>query len=262
MEDAPIGFFDSGVGGLTIWSEVVHLLPHEHTVYLADSTNAPYGEKSPNEIIELSRKNTRKLLEFGCKLIVVACNTATTNAIAQLRLEFDVPFVGIEPAIKPAALQTESRKIGVLATRGTLTSGLFAARSRDYSEGLQIYEQVGEGLVRLVESGVLTGPDIEHRLSTLLQPMLAEGIDHLVLGCTHYPFLRPALRKIIPIDIKILDCGLPVARQVMNMLSLHNLLRLHTGTPMHRLYTNANPEVMQHLLLAMGFGGKVLRVEF
>ena len=262
MNDAPIGFFDSGVGGLTIWKEVVTLLPAEHTVYLADSINAPYGDRSSNEILELSRKNSKKLLEFGCKLIVVACNTATTNAIAQLRSEFEVPFVGIEPAIKPAALQSKSRKIGVLATRGTLASGLFAARSKDYSDEIKIFEQEGVGLVRLIESGIITGPDMEDRISTLVQPMLDKGIDHLVLGCTHYPFLRDTLEHIVPEGIKILDCGLPVARQVKHILTLHHLLNDSSEYVTHRMFTNSTPEVMQKLLLEMGYAADVTRLTF
>lgn len=262
MNNAPIGFFDSGVGGLTIWNEVVTLLPLEHTIYLADSINAPYGERSSQEILDLSRKNTRKLIELGCKLIVVACNTATTNAIAQLRSEFKLPFVGIEPAIKPAAIQSKSRKIGVLATRGTLTSGLFAARSKDYSEGIKIFEQEGTGLVRLIESGILDGPDMEFRLKTLVQPMLDEGIDHLVLGCTHYPFLSPSLQHILPQGIKILDCGLPVARQVQNILSLHNILGTASGQVTHKMFTNSGTQVMQKLIHGMGYAVEVTGLNF
>ncbi|MFM1877203.1 MAG: hypothetical protein RLZZ241_69 [Bacteroidota bacterium] len=262
MNEASIGFFDSGVGGLTIWKEVVGLLPMEPTVYLADSLNAPYGEKNPDEILELSRKNTIKLLEFGCKLIVVACNTATTNAIAQLRQEFEVPFIGIEPAIKPAALHSVSKKIGVLATRGTLTSSLFAARSKDYAEDLEIIEQEGEGLVRLIESGDLGGEAMSSRLQKLLQPMLAKGVDHLVLGCTHYPFLIPTLQTILPESVTIVDCGLPVARQVKNVLTQRHALREASGAPLHRLFSNADVTVMNVLLNQMGQAGMAKKMDF
>ena len=177
MSEAPIGFFDSGLGGLTIRREVMRLLPGEHTVYLADSAEAPYGEKTRSAIIDLSRRNTRWLLEQGSKLIVVACNTATTNAIDVLRKEFPVPFVGIEPAIKPAALQSESKRIGVLATRGTLSSSLFANTSRLYASGIEVMEQEGRGLVRLIEAGKLEETGTRDHLRELLRPMLEAGID-------------------------------------------------------------------------------------
>src|SRR5690606_17736409 len=145
-KDQPIGIFDSGVGGTSIWREIHSLLPLEHTLYLADSAHAPYGEKSRQEITDLSVKNTRKLLEMGCKIIVVACNTATTNAIKHLRSEFSIPFIGIEPAIKPAALNSRTKVIGILATRGTLSSELFAVASDLYSQNAKVVEVVGTGL--------------------------------------------------------------------------------------------------------------------
>ena len=151
MDNHPIGIFDSGVGGTSIWKEINALLPNEDTVYLADSMNAPYGEKSKDEIIQLCIKNTEFLLQKGCKLIVVACNTATTNAIDYLRQQYKVPFIGIEPAIKPAALQSKSKKVGVLATKGTLSSLLFHSTSENHANGIRIIEQVGKGLVPLIE---------------------------------------------------------------------------------------------------------------
>jgi len=148
-----IGIFDSGVGGLSIWNEITTLLPHERTIYLADSKNAPYGQKSKQTIIEFSIKNTELLIEKGCKIIVVACNTATTNAIDYLRSHYKIPFIGIEPAIKPAALQTKTNSIGILATKGTLSSALFHSTSKEFTEEILVIEQVGEGLVSLIESG-------------------------------------------------------------------------------------------------------------
>lgn len=262
MSKAPIGFFDSGVGGLTVWKEVVTLLPYEDTLYLADSHYAPYGNKSADEILRLSRKNTERLLNLGAKLVVVACNTATTNAIAQLRTEYAIPFVGIEPAIKPAALHSESRRIGVLATRGTLTSGLFASRSRDFAEGLQIIEQEGVGLVSLIESGILDGEEMLERLTHLLGPMVDKGIDHLVLGCTHYPFLIPALQSVLPQSVKILDCGFPVARQVRKVLETENLLSDANRMGVHNLYTNTSPDVMNRFIHGMGFQLKAEQLDF
>ena len=252
MNKAPIGIFDSGVGGLTVWHELVRLLPAEDTLYLADSANAPYGEKSPEQILALSRKNTEWLLARGCKIVVVACNTATTNAIAALRREYPVPFIGIEPAIKPAALNSRTGRIGVLATRGTLASDLFATTSRNYAEGIQILEQEGVGLVRLIESGTLEGPELAGRLESLLAPMLDAGIDQLVLGCTHYPFLIPALRALLPDGVKIVDCGLPVARQTRAVLEARGWLREEDHQGCHELYTNADPVVIDRLLQWLG----------
>lgn len=187
MNTSPIGIFDSGVGGTSIWREIHKLLPHESTIYLADSKNAPYGPKGKQKIVELSIKNTELLIEKGCKLIVVACNTATTNAIRYLRENYDVPFIGIEPAIKPAALQTKSNAIGILATKGTLSSELFHKTSDLYGNGVTIIEQIGEGLVPLIENGEINSPEMENLLKLYIQPMIAADIDYLVLGCSHYP---------------------------------------------------------------------------
>ncbi|MEN9327162.1 MAG: Glutamate racemase, partial [Bacteroidota bacterium] len=148
----PIGLFDSGVGGTSIWKEVHTLLPNESTIYLADSKNAPYGQKSQDEIIALSIKNTEILLNNNCKIIIVACNTATTNAIKVLRATYDIPFIGIEPAIKPAALHTKTQKIGILATQGTLNSALFHQTVALYSD-VKVVEQIGYELVQLIECG-------------------------------------------------------------------------------------------------------------
>ena len=144
-QDKAIGIFDSGIGGTSIWKEIADLLPHEDTIYLADSKYAPYGKRSKEEIIQLSIKNTEKLLSLDCKIIVVACNTATTNAIKILRSTYDVPFIGIEPAIKPAALNTKTKKVGVLATKGTLSSELFAKTSGLYTQNIEVIEIIGTG---------------------------------------------------------------------------------------------------------------------
>ncbi|HBK83610.1 MAG TPA: glutamate racemase, partial [Flavobacterium sp.] len=148
----PIGLFDSGIGGTSIWREINQLIPLEDTIYLADSNNAPYGLKTKEEIIYLSKKNTEFLLHKNCKLIVVACNTATTNAIKELRATYKIPFIGIEPAIKPAAINTKTQTIGVLATKGTLTSELFYKTAASFTN-VKIIEQIGHGLVQLIENG-------------------------------------------------------------------------------------------------------------
>lgn len=252
MSDAPIGFFDSGLGGLTVRREVMRLMPSENTLYLADSAHAPYGEKSREEILQLSRKNTEWLLDMGSKLIVVACNTATTNAIEALRKEYQIPFIGIEPAIKPAALGSESKRVGVLATRGTLSSALFASTSRMYAEGIEVFEQEGTGLVRLIESGSMERPETTARLKSLLGPMLEAGIDHLVLGCTHYPLLIPQLREILPAHVQIMDCSPAVALQARAVLSDRGWLRRAGLKGEHQVYTNGDIEIANGMLARLG----------
>jgi glutamate racemase len=242
----PIGLFDSGVGGTSIWKEVYELLPNESTIYLADSKNAPYGQKSQEEIIELSIKNTEILLNKNCKIIIVACNTATTNAIKVLRANYDIPFIGIEPAIKPAALHTKTQKIGILATQGTLNSALFHQTVALYSD-VKVVEQIGYELVQLIESGAMHSEKMTQLLKDYILPMVAEDIDCLVLGCTHYPYLIPQIKKIIPNDIKIIDSGEAVAKQTKHILEVNNLYNT-SNEVFHSFYINNPPEVMQQLI--------------
>jgi glutamate racemase len=224
MNKQPIGIFDSGIGGTTIWRELRELLPFEDIIYLADSKNAPYGDKTRGEILQLSVKNTDLLLEMGCKLVVVACNTATTNAIDHLRNTYDIPFIGIEPAIKPAALNSKTGTVGVLATKGTLSSALFHSTSKNHASDIEIVEQVGTGLVSQIENGQMNTPETESMLKGYLTPMIDANIDHLVLGCTHYPYLLPLLKKLLPKDVRIIDCGVAVARQTNTVLENNDLL--------------------------------------
>lgn len=244
----PIGLFDSGIGGTSIWQEVHLLLPNEDTIYLADNKNAPYGQKTKEEIIHLSFKNTEFLLENNCKIIVVACNTATTNAIKELRAKYDVPFIGIEPAIKPAANNSKTQIIGVLATKGTLSSDLFHSIVTRFNE-VQIIEQVGYGLVQLIENGDIESAEMTELLHTYLTPMIKANIDYLVLGCTHYPYLIPQIEQIIPPHIKIIDSGEAVAKQTQFILNQNNGLNLNTDTKNNNLfYTNADSKVLASIL--------------
>ena len=207
MSKQPIGIFDSGVGGTSIWKEIQSLLPNESSIYLADSKNAPYGPKGKDTIIELSIKNTEYLLDRNCKIIVVACNTATTNAIDYLRQTYNIPFIGIEPAIKPAALQTQTNAIGILATKGTLSSQLFSKTSNLFASNITVVEQIGNGIVELIESGQLYSSEMKSLLNLYLEPMIKANIDYLVLGCTHYPYLMPLLIDLLPKHVKIIDSG-------------------------------------------------------
>lgn len=249
---APIGIFDSGVGGTSIWKEIHHLLPTEKTIYLADSKNAPYGKKPIPEIIRLSRKNTERLLAMGCKTIVVACNTATTNAITELRASYDVPFIGIEPAIKPAALNSRTKAIGILATKGTLTSALFTKTSELYAQNISVIEVEGNGLVELIESGRKDSSETQLLLQRLLKPMLLEKIDYLVLGCSHYPYLVPVLKKLLPKDVQIIDSGEAVARQTKAVLEERHLLAPEnlSGDRRPQFYTNTDPKILSELISA------------
>lgn len=248
MNVHPIGIFDSGVGGTSIFKEIHAILPNENIIYLADSKNAPYGNKSEADIIKLSVKNTEYLLNKGCKIIVVACNTATTNAISYLRKTYNIPFIGIEPAIKPAALNTKTKAIGILATKGTLSSQLFHKTSDLYANGIKVIEQIGEGIVPLIESGKLNSDEMRDLLQLYLEPMLKANIDYLVLGCTHYPYLIPILNKLLPKDVKIIDSGLAVAKQTKAILYSQDLLNSETKSPSVRLYSNSSVEVLNTLL--------------
>jgi glutamate racemase len=232
----PIGLFDSGIGGTSIWKEIHQLLPNEDTIYLADSKNAPYGQKSKEEIIYLSCKNTEFLLEQNCKLIVVACNTATTNAIKELRTKYKIPFIGIEPAIKPAALHSK-----------TQNSELFCKNVEQYQD-IQIIEQIGYGLVELIENGQINSIEMNQLLHKYLTPMIQSNIDYLVLGCSHYPYLIPQIKKILPENISIIDSGEAVAKQTKKILEESVGLKENTNPSKCLFYTNSNSDVLSGIL--------------
>lgn len=247
MKTNPIGIFDSGVGGTSIFKELHLLLPLEHSIYLADSKNAPYGEKSREEIVRLSIKNTEFLLHQKCKLIVVACNTAMTNAVQELREKYRVPIVGIEPAIKPAALNSKSKIIGILATKGTLSSKLFAQTSDLFAKNTEVVEIVGDGLVEAIERGDKDTEETRKLLEHLLAPMIEKKIDYLVLGCSHYPYLVPQIKKLLPQNVEIIDSGAAVARQTKTILKSLGLLA-ETQQKKPLFFTNADPKVLKDLL--------------
>ncbi len=262
MRNSPIGIFDSGVGGLTIYEEIHKLLPNESIIYLADSKNAPYGEKSKEEIIAISVKNTEFLLSKGCKLIVVACNTASTNAVKYLREHYAVPFIRVQPAIKPAALNSKTKVVGILATKGTLKSELLFETSQRFAQGVKVIEQVGEGLVSLIESGKMHSPEMTSLLHRHIDPMLDKNIDHLVLGCTHYPFLTDQIKEIVGQGVDILDSGEAIARQTKVILTEENLLNLEATDIRRIFYTNKDPQVMQQILDEFDEGFKAIKTNF
>lgn len=217
----PIGVFDSGVGGLSVLRELVKLMPQENFVYLADQANVPYGGRSAETIQQLSHQITHYLLtQHSCKLIVVACNTATAAALTYLRETYtNIPFVGMEPAIKPAAQASRSGKVGVLATNGTFRSQRYADLMARFAKGVELFEDSCTGLVELIEDGNLNTPQTVSLLRFVLTPILDAGVDTLVLGCTHYPFVAPLIQRIAGDDVTLIDPAPAVARQVAHRLA-------------------------------------------
>lgn len=225
-KNCAIALFDSGVGGVTIMKEISALLPNENLIYYADVLNCPYGGRSAQEIVALSCKVVDFLLTKGVKIIVVACNTATTNAISALRERYPfINFVGTEPAVKPAVKNSHSGVVGVLATRSTISSHQIELLSQRYGEGKVVLEQAGDGLVELVESGRENTPEAEELLRKYIDPMLKQGIDYLALGCTHYPFLLDTINKIIDgHGVTVINPAPAIARRVSDVLTTENLL--------------------------------------
>ena len=213
-----IGVYDSGVGGLSVWKELRALMPGEDYVYFSDAAYCPYGPKDPAFIVERACAVTDFLLEKGCKLIVVACNTATAAAITHLRSHYDIPFVGMEPAIKPAILNSRSGVVGVLATAGTFKGKLYLRTLARFSGEVKVIERVGEGLVETVEKGILDGPGVEALVGRCIAPMLEAGADHIVLGCTHYPFLTPVIERLAGPSVTVVNPAPAVARQAQRVL--------------------------------------------
>lgn len=225
-----IGIFDSGVGGLSVFREIRKVLPEEKYIYFSDSAHCPYGEKTKEYIITRAREITRTLLDAGADIIVVACNTATAAAISVLRNEFPVDFIGMEPAVKPAAMSTKTGVVGVLATAGTLKADKYLNTRGRFSENVKIVEHVGQGFVETVEKGVMTGSEAEDIVRTSLRPLLDEGADRIVLGCTHYPFLMDTIKKISDEmyperDVEIIDPAPAVARHLLEVMEKGGIVR-------------------------------------
>lgn len=221
----PIGIFDSGIGGLTVTAAIRQALPHERLLYFGDNAHIPYGDRTLREVRGFSASITRGLLAQGCKLIVIACNTASAAALVQLREAYPMmPFVGMEPAIKPAAERSRSGVVGVIATKATFQGELFAAVKERFAQNVTVLEQPCPGLVQAIERGEVDSPSTEAMLRGWLEPMLAKGIDALVLACTHYPLVRPLIERICGPDVEIIDPAPAVARRVQQVLSERDLL--------------------------------------
>ncbi len=252
----PIGLFDSGIGGTTIWRSLHNLLPNENTLFLGDSKNAPYGQRTKEEIIQLSKKNVEWLLNHNAKAIIVACNTATTNAISELRSSYDIPIIGIEPAIKPAATNTKTGKVGVLATQGTLNSKKYAEAQTLYPN-IEFINQIGFKIVQLIEDGQLYSEELELLLRSYINPMIEKGVDYLVLGCTHYPYLLPILNKFLPEHITVIDSGDAVAKHTYKILKEANLLKTDNLPGYSKFYTNKNVDILQSFIADFGIAEKL-----
>ena len=229
-----VGFFDSGLGGLCILDAFKALCPHESTIYIADSKNCPYGNKPAAEIVKLAESNTRRLLRRGCKMVVVACNTATAAAIDFLRERHpEVPFIGIEPAVKPAALRSKTGVVGVLATAGTFGGRLYNETKAKFARDVTVIATVADEFVELVERKEISGAAAERVVRARIEPLLKAGCDKIVLGCTHFPHLKPLIEKICDGRAEVIDPSDAVARQARRVLSARGLLASASAKPSH-----------------------------
>lgn len=223
--NAPIGVFDSGLGGLSVWRELDVMIPAEKVLYIADSAYVPYGTRPPEEIRARSIAVTRFLIARGVKLVVVACNTASAIAIDDLRAKFpDTQFVGLEPAVKPAVGMSLTGRVGVLATPRTVSGDRLRVLIEHWADGVKVHSIAGNGMVELVEAGQLEGEKVNQVLAPILDPLLDLDVDVLVLGCTHYPFLRQAIERYVGPDVRVIDSGEAIARRTMNLLQTDRML--------------------------------------
>ena len=244
----PIGVFDSGVGGLTVLAEIRRQLPAEDLLYVADSGHAPYGDKSMQEIETRAVLLTEFLIGQGAKAVVVACNTATGAAARLLRARYPVPIIAMEPAVKPAVTLTRSGVVGVLATRATLASDKFRELVTQIGVGVEVLLQPCPGLVERIEAGDLDGDGTRALLADYLRPLIERRADSLVLGCTHYPYLRPLIEDLVGPEVRILDSGEAVARQVRRRLESSRLLAPAGRTGTDRFWTSGPPEAAHALV--------------
>lgn len=244
MDNRAIGVYDSGFGGLSVWRELRKMLPEESLIYLGDGKNCPYGGRSREEITSFAVEAVEALVAEGAKMIVVGCNTATTAAVAYLRERWsDMPIVGLEPAVKPACLTSRTRRIAVLATEHSLKSDMFLATAARYASDVEVIKVVGKGFVELVEQGLERSVEAEIAVRRVVEPLLDEGIDKIVLGCTHYPFLRPLIEQVIgEKDIEVIDSGEAVARRVKWLMERYDIAADGTKHPEYHFLSFADEE--------------------
>ncbi len=225
-----IGIFDSGVGGLSVFKEIYRELPNQKYIYVSDNGYCPYGPRPREEVISRAVSITDYLISKGAEIIVVACNTATAAAIEYLRSNYSISFVGMEPAIKPAAIHSKSGVVGVLATKGTFKGELYLKTSSKFASNVEVLEQVGEGLVELVENDLSHSNQAYELLRKYLTPMIEKGADHIVLGCTHYPFLSDVIRDIVGDKMEIVNPAPAIAKRVAEIMSLEKINAKGKGT--------------------------------
>lgn len=248
MARAPIGIFDSGIGGLTVAAAIRQALPAERLLYFGDTAHIPYGDRSLREVRAFSAAIVRALLAKGCKMIVIACNTASAAALKELREAYPIhPFIGMEPAVKPAVERSRSGVVGVIATRATFQGELFASVVERYAQGTTVLEQPCPGLVQAIEAGELDTPGTERMLRAWLEPMVGRGMDELVLACTHYPLVRPLIERICGAGVEVIDPAPAVARQVRRVLEEKGLLAAE-GTGGLTVHTSAPHPGLPHVL--------------
>ncbi|WKZ38013.1 MAG: glutamate racemase [Anaerolineales bacterium] len=245
----PIGIFDSGVGGLSVLREIQALMPYEHVIYFGDQGHVPYGPRSMEQIQSFSEGITSYLLEHDAKLIVVACNTASAAALQHLRATFpDVQFVGMEPAVKPAAEKTHTGRVGVLATPATFQGALYASVVERFANGVELFQNTCPGLVDQIENGELDSPQTRAILEDALLPMLEKNIDTVVLGCTHYPFVIPLIERIAGEKVRVIDPAPAVAKQAKRLLEAGGMLNPKGDQGNVRFITSGEVDSVQRVL--------------
>ncbi len=249
MNNNPIGIYDSGFGGLSVWRELYRALPNESLVYLGDGKNCPYGSQSADKILQYAIQSVEQLLERGCKMIVVACNTATAVAIKHLREKYPaVPFVGLEPAVKPACLTTKSGVVGVVATERSLQGEKFLTTLARYGEGVEVIKVVGQGFVEAVEADAESLPQTEMLVRQTIEPVIAAGADVIVLGCTHYPFLREVIDKVIgDRAVRVIDSGEAVEKRVESLLDEYDMRAAEDNKAQYEFLTFADEAYAERL---------------
>lgn len=244
----PIGFFDSGVGGISVLREARLLLPHEDFIYYADSAYCPYGIRTPGEIVARSVKICDFLVEQGCKALVVACNTASVAGLDTYRERYTIPIIGMEPAVKPATSVSKNGKVGILATSVTLAGDRFSSLLQRFQNGSDVYSQPCPGLVEIVETGEHNTPEAIELLKKYLQPLLDNDVDTIVLGCTHYPFLKDTVKNLVGSQVIVIDSGEAVAKQILRVLTVNNAEKDCLNEGKETFYTSGNAEKVREVL--------------
>ena len=249
MDNRPIGVYDSGFGGLSVWRELYRALPDESLIYLGDGKNCPYGSLPEERIREYAEQSVGELVERGCKLIVVACNTATAAAITHLRERFSqIPIVGLEPAVKPACQMTKLRKVAVVATERSLGSEKFRRAVERYGEGVEVIKAVGEGFVEAVESDQEQSPATRQKVEAVIEPLIKSGVDVIVLGCTHYPFLKSVIRNVVgERGVQIIDSGEAVEKRVESLLDKYDIRASEENDAQYEFLTFADDNYRERL---------------